>query len=181
MSREIETAIGLSDWKEARRLIRAALRRQPDSHWLLTRLSATFYEERNYAQALSVGLDACEVAPNCPLVLWDLAGTFDMLDRHADAVKLYRRLIKRGVEEIAVGDCGEGRAWARGLVADCWYRIAGCESKRGQRVRAVQSYEQHLKMRGPGCRSLYDIELVRREMSALSGQPQLRVGGVTSK
>ena len=167
MSREIETAIERSDWKEARRLIRAVLRIRPDSHWHLTRLSMTYYEDRDYDRALATGLQAYELAPNCPLVLWDLAGAFDMLDRHLEAVRLYRRLINCGVEVVAVGDCGEGRAWARGLIADCWYRTARCESKRGQRVRAAQSYEQHLKMRGPGCRSIYDIAAVRREMRAM--------------
>ncbi|MEO8351243.1 MAG: tetratricopeptide repeat protein [Chthoniobacteraceae bacterium] len=164
MSLEIENAIKRDDWKGARRLIRAALRRRPDSHWLLARLSLTYYEEFDYARALAIGQQASELAPHCPLVLWDLAGTLDMLGRHREAMPFYRRLIRRGVESVAFGDCGEGLAWARGLVADCWYRLAHCERELGRRVRAVHCYEKHLALRGPGCRSIYPLRDVRREL-----------------
>jgi hypothetical protein len=58
MSREIENAIRRDDWKGARRLVRAALRRQPDSHWLLARLALTYYEEFDYERALTIGQQA---------------------------------------------------------------------------------------------------------------------------
>ena len=164
MFREIENAIRRGDWKVARRLVRAALRRQPDSHWLFARLSITYYEEFDYRRALTIGQQAYALAPRCPLVLWDLAGTLDMLGRHREAMPLYRRLIRRGVESVAFDDCGEGLALARGLVADCWYRLAHCEHELGRRARAVHCYEQHLAMRGPGCRSIYPLRDVRREL-----------------
>ena len=112
MSREIEAAIKRDDWHGARRLIRAELRRQPDSHWLLTRLALTYYETFDYKRALAIGLQAYELAPQCPLVLWDLAGSYDMLRRHRDAIPIYRKLIRRGVESIAYDECGEGLARA---------------------------------------------------------------------
>ena len=52
MSNAIEERIAANDWSGARRLIRAALRREPDSHWLLARIGLTYYEERRYAHAL---------------------------------------------------------------------------------------------------------------------------------
>jgi tetratricopeptide (TPR) repeat protein len=167
MSGAIESAIRQDDWKGARRLIRMELRRTPDSHWLLTRLSLTFYEEFDYDQALVIGQQAFDLAPHCPLVLWDLAGTYDMLDRQTEASRIYRRLIKRGVEKIAFGDCGEGLAWARRLVTDCWYRLAHCLWKRGRKMQALHCYEQHLALRGPGCRSIYSLRAVRKELQKL--------------
>jgi hypothetical protein len=53
MSKAIEVAIRSERWKKARQLIRARLREQPDSHWLLTRLGLTYYEERAYRASLS--------------------------------------------------------------------------------------------------------------------------------
>jgi tetratricopeptide (TPR) repeat protein len=164
MSREIENAVKRDDWTGARRLVRAALRQQPDSHWLVARLALTCYEEFDYKHALTIGQQAYKLAPHCPLVLWDLAGTLDMLGRHREAILLYRRLIRRGAESLAFGDCGEGLAWARGLVADCWYRLAHCEQELGHRTLAVRCYHQHLAMRGPGCRSIYPLRNVRKEM-----------------
>jgi tetratricopeptide (TPR) repeat protein len=100
MSREIEAAIKRDDWQGARRLIRAALRQTPGSHWLLTRLGLTYYETFDYKRALTIGLQAYQLAPQCPLVLWDLAGSYDMLRRHKDVISLYRKLIRCGIESL---------------------------------------------------------------------------------
>jgi tetratricopeptide (TPR) repeat protein len=167
VSREIEDAIKQDDWKRARRLARAALRREPESHWLLTRLALTYYEEFDYERALVIGQQAYELAPHCPLVLWGLGGTLDTLGRHSDAAAIFQGLIRRGVETVAYGDCGEGLAWSRGLIADCWYRLAHCEQKLGHRARTIRCYQQHLAMRGPGCRSIYPLSEVRREFRDL--------------
>ena len=138
-----------------------ARREQPSSHWLLTRLSLTYYEERKYALALRHVQRAAELAPRCPLVLWDWAGTLQMLGRHEDALRVYKRLVARGVEEIAEGPCGEGRAWARGLVADAYYRMSQCYEAEGRTRAAENALVQHLDMRGPGCRSIYPLEEVK--------------------
>ena len=169
MSREIENAIEGEDWKKARRLVRAALRRKPNDHWLLARLSLTYYEELDYRRALTIAQRAYKLAPRCPLVLWELAGTLDMLGRYRQAMVIFQRLIRRGVESIAFDDCGEGLAWARGLVADCWYRLARLHSKRSCRRYAVRCYRQHLAMRGPGCRSIYPLREMRREFHEYEG------------
>jgi hypothetical protein len=164
MSRAIERALARRDWKEARRLVRAALRRQPDSHWLLTRLSLTYYAELDYERALAIGQQAHAIAPRCPLVLWDLAGTLDMLGRHREAIAIFHRLIRRGVAPLASGECGEGVARARGLVTDCWYRLGRCHRKLDRRAQAVRCFRHHLAWRGPGCRSIYSMQQVRGEL-----------------
>ncbi len=171
MSREIERAIDLEDWPKARALILEALRSEPESHWLLTRLGLTHYEEFAYQEALEVEERALELAPRCPLVLWDYAGSLEMLGRYEEAMKIYRRLIRRGVESIAYGPCGEGVRWARGLVADCHYRLAGCYRGLGRETLALRALERHLKLRGPGCSSIYPLRAVRRETA--SARPSL--------
>ena len=167
----IEEAIRCEDWTTARRLIRRALSKSPDSHWLITRLGLTYYEQRNYDRALVYSQQAFRIAPRCPLVLWDLAGTQQMLGRHTEATRVFRRLIRRGVDRIAHDDCGEGIAWARGLVADCWYRVARIEITRGYAVRGVDALRAHLTLRGPGCRSIYPLAKVRRELRDLEATP----------
>lgn len=169
MSRAIENAIKREDWKGVRRLVRAGLRQQPDSHWLLTRLSLTYYEEHDYRRALTIGQRAYTIAPHCPLILWDLAGTYDMLGRYHEAIPIYRQLIRRGVESIAFGDCSEGLSRARGLVADCWYRLARCQRNIGHRMEAIRCYKRHIAMRGPGCRSIYPLQNVRNELYNYEG------------
>ncbi|MGH9929563.1 MAG: hypothetical protein ACREA9_10065 [Pyrinomonadaceae bacterium] len=122
-SDNIEALIQAEDWKAARKAIVAALGKEPDSHWLLSRLALTYYEEFNYEKALEIEAQALRLAPDCPLVLWGYAGTLEMLEREREAIKIYSQLIERGARPIAYGECGEGLARARGLIADSFYRI----------------------------------------------------------
>jgi len=168
MSEAIETAIQSENWAVARKLIRAALEREPQSHWLITRLALTYYEEQKYAASLSYSHKALKIAPRCPLALWDYAGSLQMLGIHRKALSVYRTLLARGVEGIAYGDCGEGLSWARGLISDCFYRQGLSFKKLKQKKAATESYRKHLKMRGPGCRSIYEIGGVKKELLELT-------------
>jgi tetratricopeptide (TPR) repeat protein len=101
MTKAIESAIETDDWPRARVLIRSALKRDPDSHWLLTRLGLTYYEQRQYKRAIQYSEKALALAPHCPLVLWDYAGCLEMLDRTQEALAIYRRLLRRGINRLA--------------------------------------------------------------------------------
>jgi tetratricopeptide (TPR) repeat protein len=169
VSSNIEKLIKAENWPAARRAIRVRLRSAPNDHWLLTRLGLTYYEEKRYEQALKYELRALEKMPNCPLVLWDYAGSLDMLNHTQQALDVYRRLIRRGIPAIAYGNCGEGLAWARGLIADCYYRIAHCYAAQRRRNMAVKSLNNHIALRGPGCRSIYSLANVREELRRLQG------------
>src|SRR5580698_9318353 len=107
MTSKIERLIRAEDWPAARLAVRAKLRSCPRDHWLLTRLGLTYYEERRYKQALKYSLRALEEVPNCPLALWDYAGSLEMLDQTEEALKVYLVLVGRGIQQIAFGDCGE--------------------------------------------------------------------------
>jgi tetratricopeptide (TPR) repeat protein len=165
VSSSIEERIAEEDWPGARKLIRAELKRTPNSHWLLTRLGLTYYEQRQYARALQIEERALRISPGCPLVLWDYAGSLQMLKRHAEAVVIYSRLIRQGARSIAYGECGEGLAWARGLVVDCHYRRGESYRALGRKRAALADLVKHLDGRGPGCRSIYPLREVRAALS----------------
>jgi tetratricopeptide (TPR) repeat protein len=175
MTSKIERLISVEDWPAARRAVRAELRSSPNDHWLLTRLGLTYYEERRYKQALKYSLRALEEAPNCPLALWDYAGSLEMLDQAEAALKVYLLLVHRGIQRIAFGDCGEGLAWARGLIADCHYRMAHCYTALRRPKMAIKSLKSHIGLRGPGCRSVYSLVEVREELGGLQAPLRARV------
>ena len=168
MSKAIEAAIRREKSGKARQLIRRELKRKARVHWLITRLGLTYYEERAYSTSLSYSRKALKLASHCPLVLWDYAGALQMLGRHRMALRVYRELLSRSVEEIAYEECGEGRGWARGVIADCLYRQAHSYKESKKEKTAIKSYRKHLDMRGPGCRSIYPIRIVRKELSELT-------------
>jgi tetratricopeptide (TPR) repeat protein len=160
----IEQHIEVDDWEGARRLILIDLESEPDDHWLLTRLSLTYYEQRDYERSLELTNRALELAPQCPLALWDHAGTLEELDRPREALSIYQGLVDRGVDSLAYGECGEGRAWSRGLVADCLFRMGTCYVTLGDSGTAAECFKRCLSLRGPGCRSIYPIAEVRSKL-----------------
>jgi tetratricopeptide (TPR) repeat protein len=167
VSDRIESLIDADDWKGARKVIRAALLTEPESHWLLSRLALTYYEEFKYEESLEYETRALALAPNCPLALWGYAGALEMLGREREALEVYRRLVRRGAESIAYGECGEGLARARGLVADSLYRMAGCYKSLGQSRKAAEHLEKHLAQRGKGCHSIYRLREARKGLDEL--------------
>ncbi len=166
-SKRIEEAIKRKEWKRARSLIKAWLRESPDDHWLLARLALSYYEERDYEQAMRFDLEALQIAPYCPLAVWGYAGDLDMLGRTKEALSIYRWLANWGEDYLANGPCGEGIRSARSLRADCYYRIARIQEKRHQWKRAIVAYEEHLSMRAKKSGSIYPLQNVRQLYRAL--------------
>lgn len=174
---QIDATLEADDWAKARELLLQELKRAPDDHWLLTRLSTTYYEERKYSQALKLSERAVQLAPQCPLALWDYAGALDMLGREPEAIGIWRRIIERGAAALAKDECGEGIRWARSLVNDARYRIALALRDVGKSAAALQQLDEHLAHRSPGCSSIYPLAEVRVIREALSNdiRPRQRV------
>jgi len=162
-SRQIESLLRKESWKQARKVIRIELAKDPKSHWLLTRLSATYYEERRYKLALKCVKKARLIAPECPLVIWDYAGSLDMLGREEAAITIWKKLISRGERSIAFDECGEGLRWARSLINDCYYRIGNSYREIGNERLARSFIRKHLRGRKPRLPSLYEAKKIRRK------------------
>jgi tetratricopeptide (TPR) repeat protein len=159
---QINDLLDREDWASARRVIRRELRKNPDEHWLLSQLGNTYYEERKYKQALKYAEMALAQAPGCPLILWDYANALDMLGRKQEAIGVYGDLLARGVRSIARGDsgeCGEGMAWARSLLADCKYRLACCYKDLGDTKKAFKYFNDYYADLNKGIDSIYEDEI----------------------
>ena len=92
--RRIDAALRRGDWPQARQLLQLELKREPDNHWLLTQVGVTLYEERRYKSAMKQLAHSIRIVPDCPLTLWNLAGTLDALGRPEQAIPVYVRLIR---------------------------------------------------------------------------------------
>ena len=156
----IETLIEQQKWPEARRAIQEELKNDPENHWLLTRLSTTYYEQGDYQTALAWVEKARERAPDCPLVLWDYAGTLDMLGREREALGVYCSLLQRGTRALVKDECGEGLDWALGLLTDCVYRAGQCLEDLKEPQRAAGLYRLYLNLVDLGAPSIYNREVV---------------------
>jgi len=165
----IERLLDADRYTEARRAILRELRTDPDNHWLLMSLSDTYYEQFRYQDALDPARRAVHAAPDCPLALWNLACTLDMLDRTTDAAQLYRRIITKSRAVRTFGGCWETRAWSRDLVNDCRWRLARIAEARRDPRAARRWMTGYIRGREAGAKSLYNLRGARKRLAGWSG------------
>jgi tetratricopeptide (TPR) repeat protein len=154
-TKQINKLLDEEQWTDARKLIRTELRKEPDNHWLLDQLSTSYYEQKKYGRALKIIKKALAAMPDCPLVLWDYAGTLDMLGRKGEAIDIYKKLIRTRVPGYAYDECWEGEEWAASLKADCKYRIGCCYMELGRRKTALRFFDAYQADLANGADSIY--------------------------
>jgi len=161
-----ETLLERGNWAEARTRIECELARQPDDHWLLTQLGVTLYEGQHYRDALAPLLKSLEIVPDCPLTLWNVAGTLDALGESKEALSIYTWLLKS--EQTADADeCWESQEWADALKTDCMYRMGSCLKKLGHMKSAEHVFRQHISLLLIGGKSLYEVEDSAKQIKEL--------------
>jgi tetratricopeptide (TPR) repeat protein len=164
-SKKINQLFKEEKWIEAKAYIFDLLKEDPCSHWLLTRLSTTYYEEKEYDRALEYAEQTLKIAPHCPLVLWDYAGALDMLNRFSDAISIYKSLIRRGINRIAYDECGEGIRWARVFINDCRYRLGLAYASTGKFNLAKKYLREHISNRNGNTPSIYSLREVKKDLT----------------
>src|SRR5437867_3450047 len=93
-SDKIDDLFQRGQWEAARKQLEAERQKDPANHWLLTQLGVTFYEQERYEKALELFQASRELMANCPLTLWNLAGTLDALGKHSAAARIYTWLLE---------------------------------------------------------------------------------------
>ncbi len=168
LSEKINNLFHREQWEEARGILEREREKAPDSHWVLTQLGVTFYEQRLYSEALDLFLASQKIVPDCPLTLWNLAGALDSLGKHASAMRVYTWLLlnKKSPDD---DPCWENKEWADALKADCVYRVGVCFQHMGKKRKAEHCYRQYLDLLSIGIEGLYSIDDVKRQMRDLHG------------
>lgn len=177
LGKKVNALLDAERWADAQKLLARALRREPDSHWLLTRLSSAYYEDRQYERAVELAARALKLAPWCPLVLWDLAGALQMAGRPRDAIRIWKKLIARGPTGLAADNCGEGIARARSMVTDARYRVGTAYWDLNQYAAALRHMDAHLAERAlRRTQSLYPVVEVRERRARVLEEQASRAG-----
>ena len=176
LSDKIDDRFAREKWKEARALLEKEMKKRGGEadHWLLTRLATTYYEERQYKKALQLDDKARALAPDCPLVLWDYAGTLDALGRSEEAISIYMSLILRGPEKVGREECGEGLEWAISLLTDCFYRVSVCLKHLHRPQPAWQFFLWYAQLVTAGAQSIYaqaHSEIIKHVLDVVREHP----------
>jgi tetratricopeptide (TPR) repeat protein len=177
--KDISKAIREERYKDAAKLIRKALKTEPDSHWLWERLSTACYEQRQYGLSIRYAWKAVHIAPNCPLSLWSLAGSLEMYGRHNGknlgfldiAIKTYKVLLGMGWKKIVeLEDCYETEFAAKGMLNDARYRLALIYWHQKDYKTALRWMNLHLRMRVKS--SIYKKADILRDLKKLKQESE---------
>ena len=167
-------------WEKARDLLEKEREKDPENHWLLTQLGVTFYEQKRYDDALKLFGASLAIVAECPLTLWNLAGTLDSLGNHKGAIKIYAWLLqaKNSPKE---DPCWESKAWADALKTDSVYRLGSCFQSLGKKKEAEHYYRHYLDLLLIGRDGMYSAEEVTSRIRSLHGPKNASAGGEFQK
>ncbi len=176
----INRLILAEEWDKARLLIKKKLAKEPESHWLLTQLAETYYEQRHYKRALALLLRSLDIVGDCPLTLWHLAGTLDALGDPAGALRLYTWLLesKKTADE---DPCWQSAAWTDALKTDCVYRMGLCFKHQKRKDQAEYCFRQYIDLLLAGAAGSYPLEEVRHQIRELGRNKREAVEGELQK
>jgi tetratricopeptide (TPR) repeat protein len=165
--KEIDNAFDNEDYKSAIRLLKYELKKDPDNHWLLTKLSSAYYESFNYNKAKLISEQALKIMPDCPLVIWDYAGPLFMLGENAAAAKAYKKIIKLSKGDIVIGECWETISWTKAIVNDSIFGLGCVAEITGKKGLAKKYFTEYYNNRLQKVSSIYPIDMVRKKLKKL--------------
>lgn len=168
LTKRINEFLDREAWDEARELLQREREREPENHWVLTQLGVTFYEQRRYEEAMELFQESWKIVPDCPLTLWNLAGTLDALGKPAEAVKQYTWLLQNS-KSPGEDPCWESQEWTDSLLADCIYRLGICLGRQGKPQLAEGHFRQYINLLLAGINGAYPIEDAMCQIRKLHG------------
>jgi len=157
------------DYLKAERIIKKRLEIEPTNHWLITQLASIKYEEKKYSESLRIIKSAHKLAPECPLVNWHYGCILNMLNKHKEAIKIWKKIAKSDVNKIAYEECGEGLPWARSLINDCYFMIGIAYNLLSNRKSALRYLNNHVDNRLKNIKSIYHLKYVKRKIKDIEG------------
>ena len=164
---EIELLLDAEKWEEARIFLFKAIKEYPEEYFLYSRISLTYYEEKNYEKALEYSKIAYSMQPNDPIIQWDYAGALSMTNEEELAIKMWQKIIDKSLNELAFNEFGEGIRAAKSLYNDTLYRIGYCYFSLNNFDLAIQFIQKHINNRQRGIPSLYTLSSVKKEMKEI--------------
>jgi hypothetical protein len=160
LTKKIQSLFQRSEWDKARRLLEQEREQDLGNHWLLTQEGVTYYEQRKYETALQFFQQSLQIVPDCPLTLWNLAGTLDTTGNHTSAAQLFAWLWTTN-RTVADDPCWESNEWAQSLKTDCVYRLGVCFEHLSAKRAAASCYRHYLALISNGARGTYSSKKVK--------------------
>lgn len=154
-------------WTELREFLIKWLDEEPDDHWILLHIAEIDYQEKHFDEALEYAEKAFKFAPRCPLAIWEYAETLDRVGSHEEAALLYKRLIRKGVNRVAFGECGEGIRWAKMITNDSRYVLGVIYAGKGEYFLAESYIKKYISNRNCRYESRFSLREAKKDLAQI--------------
>jgi tetratricopeptide (TPR) repeat protein len=154
-------------WTELREFLIKWLNEEPDNHWILLHIAEANYQEKHFEQALEYAEKAYRFAPRCPLAMWEYAETLDRVGRHEEAAMVYKKIIRKGINRVAYGECGEGIRWARQIINDSHYVLGVIYAGKGEFALAKKYVKKYISNRYCKYESRFYLREAKKDLAQI--------------
>lgn len=158
------------NWDSARTLLEQYSKEEPNNHWILINTAIVHYETGQYTKALKLAQKAFKIEPNDPMVIDYYGIILFSNNKVSDAIEIWKKILDYSFDEIAFGQFGEGKKWAKSLITDLHYKLGTAYRKLNDTKQARKFLTQHLKSRTRGVASLYNKQDVEQQLLELKGK-----------
>jgi tetratricopeptide (TPR) repeat protein len=163
-------------WDELRAHLFHWLADEPDDHWILAQIAECYYLTKQFEKALECAEKAWKSDSRCPMAIWLYAECLLRLKQFDAAEQLYRSLIRRGVNRIAYGQCGEGIRDARTVVNDSRYTLGIIQAYKDEFDLAERNIQKHIASRNPNCTSRFNLREVKKDLNQVRQGKKPKIG-----
>ncbi len=167
ISKRINDLFEIEDYESAKKILTKEIEEYPNDHWLLAELAISYYELRDYKTALIYSGKAIKLAPDCPLTMDYHAIILFANEETEKSLEIWSKLLNKDVEDIAFGQCGEGKRFAKSLINDVRFRLGDVHLKLNDKKNALDYYKDHLNNRQRGIYSNFLKKEVEKEIASL--------------
>lgn len=138
------------------------------SFWYYSRLSSSYYELRDYKNAVKYAQIAYKMKPTSPLVLWDYAGVLIMVKKENRAIKLLLKLQDIEDDFTIYKFERPQKKWMQSLKNDANFQIGRAYYIIRENQLAKEYFLKYLSHRKKGLKTLYSKKQVSDYLKKLS-------------
>jgi len=159
---KIIKAIEKHRWAYAERELLKRLKAKPNDIELLRLLRNLYWEKKDDQKAFKIAKKAYILAPDDPMVLWGYATCMSNIHKEHDAVKLYKRILKKRNETLVKNIEIKTPIRAQGFKLDACVRIGECYADIGDYENAITYYKNYISEKKEDIPSEYRIREVKK-------------------
>ncbi|WP_295731846.1 tetratricopeptide repeat protein [uncultured Muribaculum sp.] len=155
------------NWNGLRDFLKDKSELYPDDYYILTELSQAYFLINSPKDALCAAQKAFLLEENDELVIYNLAMALQLNGMYSDAMKYFDMILSKLIDDIAYGNHGEGKKWAKSLHNDSLYMKGVCYMELGNNEEAAYCIRSHIYNRRRGIYSDFSRKQVLRRLNKL--------------